>query len=67
VIGRVRLARDDYRLTMWKDSSPIFSCRKVAADVMQLMRKDEGKEIFDKSLHPYNIAEGVGVKRAKLA
>jgi hypothetical protein len=61
-MGGVRLARDDSRLTMWKDRSPIFSCRKVAADVMQLMRKDQGKEIFDKSL-----TEGVGVKRAKFA
>jgi hypothetical protein len=43
---------------MWKDCSPIFSCRKVAADVMQSMQKDEGKEIFDKSLHLYNTAGG---------
>jgi hypothetical protein len=46
--------------------SPIFSGRKVAADVIQLMRKDEGKEIFDKSLHLYNAAEGVGVRRVNL-
>jgi len=49
---------NDSCLTMWKDCSPIFSCRKVAADVMQSMQKDEGKEIFDKSLHLYNTAGG---------